>query len=111
MSATQICHTVMQATRQLRPHERVTRPWVNVWTIAGIYLSRKIHMCNIAGKIPGRATANSKMLRLSRFLDNPGRAVNDVSGKREGCLKPQRTSRGKFAWCWVAPRSALGINC
>lgn len=74
MSVTQIYHIVKQAMRQLRPDERITRLRVSVWMIVGIYLSKAVHLRKIAGKIPGAATTNSKIRRLSRFLDNS--AVN-----------------------------------
>ena len=71
MSVTQIYHIVMDAMRQLRPDERITRLRVSVWIIVGIYLKQAVHLRKIAGKIPGRATTNSKIRRVSRFLDNP----------------------------------------
>jgi hypothetical protein len=70
MSVTQIYHIVMDAMQQLRPDERITRLRVSVWIIVGIYLKQAVHLRKIAGKIPGRATTNSKIRRVSRFLDN-----------------------------------------
>lgn len=77
MSATQLYDTVMQAIRQLRPGERITRLRTSAWMIVGIYLSRAIHLRNIAGKIPGYATTHSKIRRLSRFLNNPAVRVRE----------------------------------
>jgi len=38
------------------------------WLLVGIYLSRSVHLNQVAGKIPGRATLVSLTRRLSRFL-------------------------------------------
>ena len=77
MSATQIYHIVKKAMRQLRPEERRTRLRVSAWMIVGIYLSKAVHLRKIAGKIPGAATTNSKIRRLSRFLNNPAVRVRE----------------------------------
>ena len=39
------------------------------WLLVGIYLSRSVHLAQIASKIPGTATLVSLTRRLSRFLD------------------------------------------
>jgi hypothetical protein len=44
---------------------------------AGIFQSRSVHLRRIAERIPGMATTNSKIRRLSRFLDNPAVRVRE----------------------------------
>jgi hypothetical protein len=98
MSITQIYHIVKQAMRQLRPDERITRLRVSVWMIVGIYLSKAVQLRKIASKIPGAATTNSKIRRLSRFLDNPAVNVREWYAPKARALP--------IAWTWI--RSARG---
>lgn len=75
MSVNRIYHTWLKRIRQLRPKERITRLRNFAWMVTGILQSRSVHLRRIAGKIPGVATTNSKIRRLSRFLNNPALRV------------------------------------
>jgi Transposase DDE domain len=56
---------------QLRPNERQTRIRNFSWFLAGLFLSRSVHLSKIANKIPTpKATLPSAVRRLSRLLDN-----------------------------------------
>ena len=70
MSVNHIYHTWLERIRQLRPKERITRRRNFAWIVAGILMSRSVHLSRIAEKIPGIATTVSKARRVSRFLDN-----------------------------------------
>ena len=71
MSANQLYHIGHTRIAQLRASERLTRTRNMAWLIAGIFLSRAVHLSRVAGKIPSRADLPSAVRRLSRFLDNP----------------------------------------
>ncbi len=61
---------------QLRPKERQTRIRNFSWLLAGLFLSRSVHLSKIANKIPmTKATLPSATRRLSRLLDNPALRV------------------------------------
>lgn len=77
MSANQTYVTWLKQIRQLRPGERVTRLRSFADMAAGIFQSRSVHMRRVAERIPGMATTNSKIRRLSRFLDNPAVRVRE----------------------------------
>lgn len=62
---------------QLRPGERITRVRNMTWLLVGIYLSRSVHLSQIALKIPSTAKVLSITRRLSRFLDNPAVRVRE----------------------------------
>lgn len=63
---------------QLRPTERETRIRNFGWLLAGIFLSRSVHLSKVANKIPTtRATLPSVTRRLSRLLDNAAIRVRD----------------------------------
>lgn len=97
MSATGLYNIVMQAMRQLRPQERVTRLRVSVWMIVGIYLSQAIHLRKIAVKIPGVAMTNSKIRRLSRFLNNPAVRVREwYEAQARSLLEAAAHSQGQI---------------
>ena len=70
MSINRIYNTWMKRIRQMRPQERITRVRNFAWLLSGVLKSRCVHLRRIAEKIPGMATTNSKIRRLSRFLDN-----------------------------------------
>lgn len=56
---------------QLRPKERKTRIRNFSWLVAGLFLSRSVHLSKIANKIPTtKATLPSAIRRLSRLVDN-----------------------------------------
>jgi hypothetical protein len=76
---------------QLRPNERETRVRNFSWLLAGLFLSRSVHLSKIANKIPAaKATLPSVVRRLSRLVDN---AAPSASGSG--------TSRSQGA-CWSA---------
>ena len=50
---TQLYATLLRQTQQLRPGERRTRVRTWTWLLAGLYLSRCVHLSRIAAKIPG----------------------------------------------------------
>jgi hypothetical protein len=77
MSVNRVYHTWLERIRQLRPNERVTRLRNFAWIVAGILLSRSVHLSRIAEKIPGVATTVSKTRRVSRFLDNSAIRVRE----------------------------------
>jgi hypothetical protein len=63
---------------QLRPTERQTRLRNFSWLLAGLFLSRSVHLSKIANKIPSkRATLPSVVRRLSRLVDNPSIRVRE----------------------------------
>jgi Transposase DDE domain len=62
---------------QLRPAERITRVRNFSRLLAGLCLSRSVHLAKIANKIPTKATLPSTTRRLSRLLDNPAIRVRD----------------------------------
>lgn len=56
---------------QLRPTERQTRLRNFSWLLAGLFLSRSVHLSKIANKMPTtKATLPSVVRRLSRLMDN-----------------------------------------
>lgn len=75
MSVNQAYHTWFNRIRQMRPGERKTRVRNLAWLIVGILLSRSVHLSRIASKIPGKATLNSSVQRIRRFLSNPAVCV------------------------------------
>lgn len=77
MSSVILYNIWLNRLEQLRSGERVTRLRNLAWMLAGIYLSRSVHLSRIALKIPGKATTSSAIRRLSRFLDNPAVRVRE----------------------------------
>jgi hypothetical protein len=75
MSVNQAYHTWFNRIRQMRPGERKTRVRNLAWLIVGVLLSRSVHLSRIASKIPGKATLNSSVQRIRRFLSNPAVCV------------------------------------
>lgn len=75
MPANRLYHTWVVQIRQLCPHGRKTLIRNFTWLLVGIYLSRKVHLSEIANKIPGRAKLNSTVQRLCRLLQNRGLCV------------------------------------
>ena len=71
MSVNQTYVTWLKRIRQLHPGERITRLRNFAQMATGIFQSRSVHLRRIAEKVPGMATTNSKIRRLSRFLNNP----------------------------------------
>jgi hypothetical protein len=86
MSINQVYDTWLKRVKQLRPKERVTRLRNCAWTLSGIFRSRSVHLRRVAEKMPGRATTNSKIRRLSRFLDNPALRVRHWYAPVAGAL-------------------------
>jgi len=63
---------------QLRPTERETRVRNFSWLLAGLFLSRSVHLSKIANKIPTtKATLPSVVRRLSRLMDNASIRVRE----------------------------------
>ena len=63
---------------QLRPTERQTRLRNFSWLVAGLSLSRSVHLSKIANMIPSKqATLPSVLCRLSRLVDNPSIHVKE----------------------------------
>jgi len=63
---------------QLRPTERKTRLRNFSWLLAGLFLSRSVHLSKIANKIPStKATLPSAVRRLSRLVNNPAIRVRE----------------------------------
>jgi hypothetical protein len=77
MSVNQTYVTWLKQVRQLRPGERITRLRNFAQMAAGIFQSRSVHLRRVAERIPGMATTNSKIRRLSRFLGNPAIRVRE----------------------------------
>ncbi len=77
MSVNRVYHTWLERIRQLHPKERITRLRNFAWIVAGILLSRSVHVSHIAEKLPGIATTVSKTRRVSRFLDNSAVRVRE----------------------------------
>jgi hypothetical protein len=69
MSTNHLYHTWEQELRELRPTEHRARLRTFIWLLLGLFLSRSVHLKEIAKKIPGRATNNSKTRRVRRLLD------------------------------------------
>jgi hypothetical protein len=66
---------------QLRPNERQTRLRNFSWLLAGLFLSRSVHLSKIANKIPTtEATLPSVVRRLSRLVDNAAIRVREWYG-------------------------------
>lgn len=70
MSINRLYHTWFEQIEQLWPNLRVTQLRNFTWLAIGIYLSKKVHLSKIAGKIPGKAKRPSVTRRLNRFLCN-----------------------------------------
>ena len=75
MSINRLYHTWFRQVGQLWPDLRVTRQRNFTWLLIGIYLSKSVHLNEIALKIPGRAKLVSLTRRLSRFLSDSGLCV------------------------------------
>jgi len=82
---------------QLRPSERQTRLRNFGWLLAGLFLSRSVHLSKIANKIPTTKAAAlpSVVRRLSRLLDNAAIRVRDWYGPlARRLLERQAKSQG-----------------
>lgn len=64
-------HRVLEQLQQWLPTERVTRQRNMALLIAGLYLSRAVHIALIVRTWPSRSKEPSLVNRLRRFLDNP----------------------------------------
>lgn len=64
-------HRVLKQFEQWWPTERVTRQRNMALLVAGLYLSRAIHLSLIVRTWPSRSQEMSLTNRLRRFLDNP----------------------------------------
>lgn len=71
MSTNRLYHTWETEIRELRPEEHRGRVKIFVWFLVGLFLSRSVHLSQVAKKIPGQATNKSKERRLRRLLANP----------------------------------------
>lgn len=70
MPITQLYSTWMRHLKQLCPTERKNRLANWGWLLAGLFLSRAVHLSRIASKIPTTAKLPSTVRRLSRLWDN-----------------------------------------
>lgn len=77
MSINRLYHMWLGRLEQLQTGERITRLRTMAQMLAGIYLSRSVHLSEIAGKIPGNAKLVSVTRQLSRWLDNPAIRVRE----------------------------------
>jgi hypothetical protein len=77
MSANQLYQIWHSRISQLRSDERLTRLRNMAWLVTGIFLSRSVHLSQVAGKIPSATDLPSGARRLSRFLDNPAVRVRE----------------------------------
>lgn len=71
MAITKLYHTYFERIRQLRPQERITRVRNMSWLLAGLFMSKCVHLSHVARKIPGTIQQTSKVKTLTRLLDNP----------------------------------------
>jgi hypothetical protein len=87
----------MQAMRQLRPTERITRVRISSWMMVGIFASRAVHLRKIANHIPGAAKTQSKIRRLRRFLSNPAVQVREwYAPQARALLAAAAAARGEI---------------
>ena len=63
-------HKVRKRLRQWHPKERITRVRNMALLMAGLYLSRAVHLALVVRKWPSRSKELSLVNRLWRFLDN-----------------------------------------
>lgn len=77
MPLTELYHTLRQLITTMKPMERITRQNNFIALLAGLYLSRSVHLSKVAAKIPGLTRLPSKIRRLQRFLDNSAVRVRD----------------------------------
>ncbi len=70
MPINRVYHTWLSALLQLHPYQRITVLRNFAWLIAGIYMSRSIHLSRIADEITWRVKLPSATRRLSRLLAN-----------------------------------------
>ena len=75
MSINSLYHTWFRRVEQLWPDLRVTQKRNMTWLLVGIYLSKSVHLSDIAVKMPGHAKLVSQTRRLSRFLRSPALCV------------------------------------
>jgi hypothetical protein len=68
-----------------------------VWLIAGLYLSRSVHLSYIARKLPFRAQKLSIERRLRRWLDNPAIRVRPLYEATARCLLQSAGQSGSIA--------------
>ncbi len=78
ISINRLYHTWFLQIRQLWPNQRVTRVRLFAWLLVGIFRSRSVQLWNVALEIPGTATEQSVIRRLSRFLDNPAVLIHPI---------------------------------
>lgn len=70
MTVIQTYHTMIKKIQHIVPTGHVYRERNLAWFMTGVFYSRSVHTSRIANKIPGKAKKDSRMRRLSRFLDN-----------------------------------------
>jgi hypothetical protein len=68
MPANHLYHTWSDQIRQLCPKAKKTLIHNFTWLLIGIYLSGKVHLSEIANKLPGKAKLHSTVQRLRRLL-------------------------------------------
>lgn len=71
MSALKLYDTWFREIRKLWPTERVTRLRNLTWMLVGMYLSRSVHLQQMAAKLPLEVRLTSIARRFRRFLNNP----------------------------------------
>ena len=77
MPINRVYHTWLQALLQLQPKQRITAIRNFAWLLAGLYVSKAIHLSRIADEISWRAKLPSATRRLSRLLANRALRVRD----------------------------------
>lgn len=81
MPINQLYRSLQDLLVQLRPNERRTRLRNFSWLLAGLFVSRSVHLSKIANKIPTtKATLPSVVRRLSRLMDNASIHVREWYG-------------------------------
>lgn len=70
MTIVRIYHTFRKQIMQLKPGDRINRLRNMTWLMAGLTVSRSVHLSRIANTIPGQTKRRSRTKRMSRFLDN-----------------------------------------
>ena len=70
MPINRIHHTWLHALLQLQPKQRITVIRNFAWLLAGLYVSKSIHLSRIADEISWRVKLPSATRRLSRLLAN-----------------------------------------
>lgn len=70
MTIVQTYHTFSKKIMQMSLGERINRIRIMAWLMAGMIISRSVHLSHISGKIPGKAKRRSRTRQLARLIDN-----------------------------------------